>query len=40
MNQKITQVTKIAVFRNKKVRKTIHNNEWLVTVGCNKKILS
>lgn len=28
MDQKITQVTKIAIFRNRKIRKTIHNNEW------------
>ncbi|MBI2268332.1 MAG: Bro-N domain-containing protein [Candidatus Blackburnbacteria bacterium] len=28
MNQEITQITKIAVFRNRKIRKTIHKNEW------------
>src|SRR3989338_1695017 len=28
MNQEAAQITKIAVFRNKKVRKTIHKNEW------------
>ena len=28
MNQEITKVTKIAIFRNRKIRKTIHSNEW------------
>ena len=28
MNQEITQTTKIAIFRNRKIRKTIHKNEW------------
>lgn len=28
MNQEITKVTKIAIFRNRKIRKTIHKNEW------------
>jgi len=28
MNQEIAQVTKIAIFRNRKIRKTIHKNEW------------
>ena len=28
MNQEIAQTTKIAIFRNRKIRKTIHKNEW------------
>ncbi len=28
MNQEAAQVTKIAIFRNRKIRKTIHKNEW------------
>ena len=28
MNKEITKVTKIAIFRNRKIRKTIHSNEW------------
>jgi len=28
MNQKINKTTKIAIFRNKKIRKTIYKNEW------------
>ncbi|MBI2315101.1 Bro-N domain-containing protein [Candidatus Daviesbacteria bacterium] len=28
MNQEVTQITKIAIFRNRKIRKTIHKNEW------------
>jgi len=28
MNQEVAQATKIAVFRNRKIRKTIHKNEW------------
>ncbi len=32
MNQVITQITKIAVFRNRKIRKTIHKNEWWFVV--------
>src|SRR3989339_1018817 len=28
MNQEIAQVTKIAIFRNRKIRKTIYKNEW------------
>src|SRR3990167_7953262 len=28
MNQEVAQVTKIAIFRNRKIRKTIHKNEW------------
>ena len=28
MNQEVAQITKIAIFRNRKIRKTIHNNEW------------
>ncbi|MBI2315107.1 Bro-N domain-containing protein [Candidatus Daviesbacteria bacterium] len=28
MAQEITQITKIAIFRNRKIRKTIHKNEW------------
>ncbi|MBI2430500.1 MAG: Bro-N domain-containing protein [Candidatus Levybacteria bacterium] len=28
MNQETTQTTKIAIFRNRKIRKTIHKNEW------------
>lgn len=32
MNQEITQVTKIAIFRNRKIRKTIHKNEWWFVV--------
>lgn len=32
MNQEITKITKIAVFRNRKIRKTIHKNEWWFVV--------
>ena len=32
MNQEITQITKIAIFRNRKIRKTIHKNEWWFVV--------
>ena len=32
MSQEITQITKIAVFRNRKIRKTIHNNEWWFSI--------
>ena len=28
MNQEVAQKTKIAIFRNRKIRKTIHKNEW------------
>ena len=28
MNHEIAQTTKIAIFRNRKIRKTIHKNEW------------
>src|SRR3990167_4768445 len=28
MNQETAQVTKIAIFRNRKIRKTINKNEW------------
>src|SRR3972149_11412068 len=28
MNQEVTQVSKIAIFRNRKIRKAIHKNEW------------
>src|SRR3989338_1859814 len=28
MNQETTQITKIAIFRNRKIRKAIHKNEW------------
>ena len=28
MNQEVAQITKIAIFRNRKIRKTIHKNEW------------
>ena len=28
MSQEISQTTKIAIFRNRKIRKTIHKNEW------------
>ncbi len=28
MNQEVEQITKIAIFRNRKIRKTIRNNEW------------
>ena len=28
MSQEIVQTTKIAIFRNRKIRKTIHKNEW------------
>jgi len=28
MSQKIARITKIAIFRNRKIRKTIHKNEW------------
>ena len=28
MSQEIAQVTKIAIFRNRKIRKTTHKNEW------------
>ncbi|MBI2601294.1 Bro-N domain-containing protein [Candidatus Daviesbacteria bacterium] len=32
MNQETTQTTKIAIFRNRKIRKTIHKNEWWFVV--------
>ncbi len=32
MNQETAQITKIAVFRNRKIRKTIHKNEWWFVV--------
>jgi len=32
MNQEVAQATKIAVFRNRKIRKTIHKNEWWFVV--------
>lgn len=32
MNQEITKITKIAIFRNRKIRKTIHKNEWWFVV--------
>ena len=32
MSHEITQTTKIAVFRSRKIRKTIHNNEWWFVV--------
>ncbi len=32
MSQGITQITKIAVFRSRKIRKTIHKNEWWFVV--------
>jgi len=32
MNQEITGITKIAIFRNMKIRKTIHKNEWWFVV--------
>jgi len=32
MNQEVAQVTKIAIFRNRKIRKTIHKNEWWFVV--------
>ncbi len=28
MNQETAQITKIAIFRNRKIRKTIYKNEW------------
>ncbi|MBU2579015.1 hypothetical protein KKA09_02770 [Patescibacteria group bacterium] len=28
MNKQIDTTTKIAIFRSKEIRKTIHNNEW------------
>jgi len=28
MSQEVAQTTKIAIFRNRKIRKTIHKNEW------------
>ncbi len=33
MNKKLTITTKIAVFKGKKVRKTIYNNEWWFSVN-------
>jgi hypothetical protein len=33
MGDEIMAVTKIAVFRSKKIRKTIHNNEWWFSVA-------
>ena len=32
MNQETVQITKIAIFRNRKIRKTIHKNEWWFVV--------
>ena len=32
MNQEATAMTKIAVFRNRKIRKTIYRNEWWFVV--------
>ncbi|PIY95065.1 MAG: phage antirepressor protein [Candidatus Levybacteria bacterium CG_4_10_14_0_8_um_filter_35_23] len=32
MNQEITQKTKVAIFRNRKIRKIIHRNEWWFVV--------
>ncbi len=32
MDKEVTQTTKIAVFRNRKIRKTIHQNEWWFVV--------
>ena len=32
MSQEITQTTKIAIFRNRKIRKTIYKNEWWFSV--------
>ncbi|MCK5459698.1 hypothetical protein KAI52_01130, partial [Candidatus Parcubacteria bacterium] len=32
MDQKIDTVTKIAIFKGKKVRKIIYNNEWWLVV--------
>ena len=32
MTEKMTQVTKIAVFQSKQIRKTLHNNEWWFVV--------
>ena len=33
MNQEITKTTKIAIFRNRKIRKTIHKNEWWFVIA-------
>src|SRR3989338_3975739 len=33
MNQETTQTTKIAIFRNRKIRKTIHKNEWWFVIA-------
>ena len=32
MNKKIATATRISVFKGKKLRKTIHNNEWWFVV--------
>ena len=32
MTDSLSQTTKIAIFKGKKVRKTIHNNEWWFSV--------
>lgn len=32
MSQEVAQITKIAIFRNRKIRKTIHKNEWWFVV--------
>ena len=32
MDDKIKQITKVAIFRNKKVRKTIYKNEWWFSI--------
>ncbi|KKT45822.1 MAG: Prophage antirepressor, partial [Candidatus Gottesmanbacteria bacterium GW2011_GWA2_44_17] len=32
MNQETVQTTKIAIFRNRKIRKSIHKNEWWFVV--------
>ena len=33
MNQEVAQKTKIAIFRNRKIRKTIHKNEWWFVIN-------
>lgn len=33
MSNQLSQITKIAIFKGKKVRKTIHNNEWWFVIA-------
>ena len=33
LNIKTEMTTKLAIFKNKEIRKTIHNNEWWFCIG-------